>query len=78
MLVHVTAGLIAGLAVLAHAGDTTEPAPLLAEAGYRAAANLREVAQGHMDAYIAGGGAPPTRRATTSACPKPTVRTTGC
>ncbi len=57
MLVHVTAGLTAGLAVLAHAGDTTEPAPLLAEAGYRAAANLREVAQGHMDAYIAGGGA---------------------
>lgn len=70
ILVDATAGLIVGLAVSAHAGDTTElsavldstvdgraPAQLLADAGYGAAANLRDLATRHIDAYVAVGAA---------------------
>ena len=57
-----------GVAVSAHASDTTElgavldrtvggrtPAPLLADAGYGAAANLRDLAHRQIDAYVAVG-----------------------
>ena len=70
ILVDATAGLIVGVAVSAHAGDTTElgavldaavggraPAQLLADAGYGAAANLRDLAARHIDAYVAVGAA---------------------
>ena len=70
ILVDVTAGFIVGVAVSAHAGDTTElgavldaavggraPAQLLADAGYGAAANLRDLAARHIDAYVAVGAA---------------------
>jgi hypothetical protein len=70
ILVDATAGLIVGLAVSAHAADTTElgavldstvagraPAQLLADAGYGAAANLRDLAERHIDAYVAVGAA---------------------
>jgi transposase len=70
ILVDATAGLIVGLAVSAHAADTTElgavldstvagrvPAQVLADAGYGAAANLRDLAARHIDAYVAVGAA---------------------
>ncbi len=70
ILVDATAGFIVGVAVSAHAGDTTElgavldaavggraPAQLLADAGYGAAANLRDLAARHIDAYVAVGAA---------------------
>ena len=70
ILVDATAGFIVGVAVSAHAGDTTElgavldhavggraPAQLLADAGYGAAANLRDLAARPIDAYVAVGAA---------------------